>query len=215
MPNKDPYNIRSEVKAKASASQSTATSTDAYPPLDLTDHLLLAMPLMTDPNFSGTVVYIVEHGDKGAMGLVINRTLELTVSDLFERIDLKCEQEPLANQPVLLGGPVHNDRGFVLHRPIGNWSSSIQINDAVALTSSRDVLESVAKGAGPQDVIVALGYAGWGAGQIEAEIAQNAWLTVRASDSLIFDVAPKDRHAMAFRLLGVDPLLMSGTAGHA
>ena len=215
MPNKDPYNIRSEAKAKASASQSTAPSTDAHPPLDLTDHLLLAMPLMTDPNFSGTVVYIVEHGDKGAMGLVINRTLELTVSDLFERIDLKCEQEPLANQPVLLGGPVHNDRGFVLHRPIGNWSSSIQINDAVALTSSRDVLESVAKGAGPQDVIVALGYAGWGAGQIEAEIAQNAWLTVRASDALIFDVAPKDRHAMAFRLLGVDPLLMSGTAGHA
>lgn len=215
MSNKDPYNIRSDAKAKASAASSTPVPADDHASLDLTDHLLLAMPLMTDPNFSGTVIYIVEHSEKGAMGLVLNRTLELTVSDLFERIDLKCDQEPLANQPVLLGGPVHNDRGFVLHRPLGSWTSSIRINDTVALTSSRDVLESVAKGAGPQDVIVALGYAGWGAGQIEAEIAQNAWLTVRAADSIIFDVPPKDRHAMAFRLLGVDPLLMSGTAGHA
>ena len=215
MSNKDPYNIRSEARTSAAAPKSTTMSEDGHSPLDLTDHLLLAMPLMTDPNFSGTVVYIVEHGEKGAMGLVINRTLELTVSDLFERIDLKCEQESLANQPVLLGGPVHNDRGFVLHRPIGDWSSSIRINESVALTSSRDVLESVAKGAGPHDLIVALGYAGWGAGQIEAEIAQNAWLTVRASDAIIFDVLPKDRHAMAFRLLGVDPLLISGTAGHA
>ena len=215
MSNKDPYNIRSDAKAKAGVASSTSVPADDPASLNLTDHLLLAMPLMTDPNFSGTVIYIVEHSEKGAMGLVLNRTLELTVSDLFERIDLKCAQEPLANQPVLLGGPVHNDRGFVLHRPLGSWTSSIRINDAVALTSSRDVLESVAKGTGPQDVIVALGYAGWGAGQIEAEIAQNAWLTVRASDSLIFEVAPKDRHAMAFRLLGVDPLLMSGTAGHA
>ena len=212
MPNKDPYNIRGGAQAPVPAKSQSQVSRDS---LDLTDHLLLAMPAMTDANFSGTVVYIVEHNEKGAMGLVINRQLELTVSDLFERIDLKCDAQPLADQPVLLGGPVHNDRGFVLHRPIGSWSSSIRINDSVALTSSRDVLESVARGAGPDDVIVALGYAGWGAGQIEAEIAQNAWLTVRASEAIIFDSQAKDRHAKAYQLLGFDPLLMASTAGHA
>jgi putative transcriptional regulator len=183
--------------------------------LDLTDHFLIAMPAMTDPNFAGTLIYIVEHGKKGAMGVVINRPIELTMSDLFDRIDLKLEHQPFADQAVLLGGPVQNDRGFVLHRPAGEWSSSIRVNDHVALTSSKDVLESVANGMGPKDVVVALGYAGWGAGQLENEIAQNAWLTVPGDAKILFESAPSERQHLAFDLLGIDPLLMSSNAGHA
>jgi putative transcriptional regulator len=183
--------------------------------MDLTDHFLIAMPAMTDPNFAGTLIYIVEHGKKGAMGVVVNRPIELTMSDLFDRIDLKLEHQPIASQVVLLGGPVQNDRGFVLHRPPGQWSSSIRVNDQVALTSSKDVLESVAKGEGPQDIVVALGYAGWGAGQLENEIAQNAWLTVPGDANILFESLPADRQSLAFDLLGIDPLLMSANAGHA
>jgi putative transcriptional regulator len=182
---------------------------------DLTDHFLIAMPAMTDPNFAGTLIYIVEHGKKGAMGVVINRPIELTMSDLFNRIDLKLQDQPISTQAVLLGGPVQNDRGFVLHRPTGDWSSSIRVNDHVALTSSKDVLESVAKGEGPQDVVVALGYAGWGAGQLENEIAQNAWLTVPGDARILFETPPSERQHLAFDLLGIDPLLMSSNVGHA
>ncbi len=183
--------------------------------LDLTDHFLIAMPAMTDPNFAGTLIYVVEHGKKGAMGVVVNRPIELTMADLFERIDLKLIQHPIAQQSVLLGGPVQNDRGFVLHRPTGDWSSSIRVNDHVALTSSKDVLESLAKGEGPTDVVVALGYAGWGAGQLEDEIAQNAWLTVPGDAKILFESPPAQRQHLAFDLLGIDPLLMSSNAGHA
>jgi putative transcriptional regulator len=196
------------------------TSREAIPDaLDLTDHFLIAMPNMADPNFSGTVVYIVEHAAKGAMGIVVNRPTELSMVDLLERIDLSVPNESLkqrlSDQRVLLGGPVQNDRGFVVHRPSGAWSSSIRINDQVALTSSKDVLESVAKGTGPDEVVLVLGYAGWGAGQLEAEISQNAWLTVPADTTVLFESKPEDRQSLAFGLLGIDPLLMSSVAGHA
>jgi putative transcriptional regulator len=183
--------------------------------LDLTDHFLIAMPAMTDPNFAGTLIYVVEHGKKGAMGVVVNRPIELTMSDLFDRIDLKLTDQPIASQAVLLGGPVQNDRGFVLHRPAGQWSSSVRVNEQVALTSSKDVLESVAKGEGPLDVVVALGYAGWGAGQLEDEIAQNAWLTVQGDAKILFESPASERQHLAFDLLGIDPNLMSSNAGHA
>ncbi len=182
---------------------------------DLTDHFLLAMPAMVDPNFSGTVVYVVEHNAKGAMGIVINRPMEMNLSGLFKKIDLALQEQVLAKAAVLLGGPVQNDRGFVLHSPVGEWSSSIKINATVALTSSRDVLEAVAAGTGPAQVAVALGYAGWGAGQIESEIAQNAWLSVKADPAVLFDDAIDARLQNAFKRLGIDPVLLSTTVGHA
>jgi putative transcriptional regulator len=182
---------------------------------DLTDHFLLAMPAMVDPNFNGTVVYVVEHNPKGAMGIVINRPMEMNLSGLFKKIDLTLQEQVLANAAVLLGGPVQNDRGFVLHSPVGEWSSSIKINATVALTSSRDVLEAVAAGTGPAQVTVALGYAGWGAGQIESEIAQNAWLSVKADPAVLFDNAIDARLQNAFKRLGIDPVLLSTTVGHA
>lgn len=183
--------------------------------LDFSDHFLIAMPSMTDPNFANTVVYVVEHSAKGAMGVVLNRPTELSLKDLLGRIDLDMAPSEVADSQVLLGGPVQNDRGFVLHNPPGQWSSSVRVNDEVALTSSKDVLESVAKGQGPEEIVVALGYAGWSAGQLESEIAQNAWLTVKANKELIFAADRESCHAKAFKLLGVDPRSIFPNAGHA
>jgi putative transcriptional regulator len=192
-------------------------------------HYLVALPSLTDPQFGGTVVYVAEHSAKGAMGLVLNRPSEMTLAHLLDRIDLSpsddegilVDQAPdLLRQPgeipVYIGGPVQSDRGFVLHEPVGKWNSTLTLNDVTGLTSSRDILESVANGRGPKRLFVALGYAGWGEGQLDHELATNAWLTVPASDtSLIFDVPPEERHACAFRLLGVDPVHFMGAAGHA
>ncbi len=221
---KMPRKVHSALKTKANCGVELepvprSSLSELTTELDLTDHFLIAMPAMADPNFAGTVIYIVEHSPKGAMGVVINRPIELTLGDLFDRIDLRLSDEqksqPFAADPVFLGGPVQNDRGFVLHRPHGQWTSSIKINSEIALTSSKDVLESVARGTGPQDVVVALGYAGWSAGQLEQEIAQNAWLTVKADQALIFEAEPEQRQQRAFALLGIDPRLLSFTAGHA
>jgi putative transcriptional regulator len=182
---------------------------------NLTNHFLLAMPNMADPNFGGAVVYIAEHSPKGTLGLVINRPMELDMQSLFERIDLKLEIAPLAKAPVFFGGPVQTDRGFVLHEPVGTWSSTVTIGERIGLTSSKDVLEAVANGAGPDRLLVTLGYAGWGPGQLEDEIARNAWLTVEADPELIFEVPAPERLNRAFRLLGVDPAFLSTAAGHA
>ncbi len=182
---------------------------------DLTNHFLVAMPRMADPNFGGSVVYIAEHSEKGALGLVINRPMELNLQTLFERIDLHLEIAPLAAEPVFFGGPVQTDRGFVLHTPVGSWGSTVNIADEVGLTSSKDVLEAVANGEGPSRLLVTLGYAGWGPGQLEDEIARNAWLTVPADPSLIFDTPAEERLSRAFRLIGIDPAFLSASAGHA
>ncbi len=180
-----------------------------------TNHFLIAMPTMADPNFDGAVVYVAEHSDKGALGLVINRTTELDLRTLFERIDLKLEIAPLGDRPVHFGGPVQTDRGFVLHQPVGEWNSTVTVGDDVGLTSSKDVLEAVAAGEGPTRLLVTLGYAGWGPGQLEDEIAHNAWLTVKADPNLIFDVPIEDRVQRAFGLLGIDPAFLASSAGHA
>lgn len=182
---------------------------------NLTNHFLVAMPGMADPNFGGSVVLIAEHSPKGALGLVINRPMELDLSTLFDRIDLKLEREPLAASPVYYGGPVQTDRGFVLHRPIGSWGSTVTVGDEVGLTSSKDVLEAVAGGGGPQQLLVTLGYSGWGPGQLEDEIARNAWLTAPADADVIFDTPVEQRLARAFGLLGIDPAFLSSAAGHA
>jgi len=192
-------------------------------------HYLVAMPSLTDPQFGGTVIYVAEHSAKGAMGLVLNRPSEMILGQLLDRIDISSGDDddilvdsvPLeiglaGDLPVFIGGPVQSDRGFVLHEPLGRWNSTLALNDLTGLTSSRDILEAVANGRGPQRLFVALGYAGWGEGQLDQELAANAWLTVPATDtSLIFDVRPEDRHACAFRLLGVDPIHFMGAAGHA
>jgi putative transcriptional regulator len=182
---------------------------------NLTHHFLLAMPNMADPNFVGAVVYLAEHSDKGALGLVINRPMDIDLRSLFRRLDLKLEAATLAASPVFYGGPVQTDRGFVLHEPLGAWSSTVTINDSLGLTSSKDVLEAVSMGEGPRRLMVVLGYAGWGPGQLEDEIARNAWLTVAADPEVIFETPIAQRLSRAYALLGVDPIFLSSSAGHA
>lgn len=192
-----------------------AEASDRRDPMDLTHKFLIAMPAMADPNFAGSVVYVCEHTDKGALGLVINRPTELTLEGLFDKIDLKLEIAPWKDTPVYFGGPVQTERGFVLHVPAGQYSSSLPVREDIALTTSKDVLEAVAGGTGPSKLLVTLGYSGWGAGQLESEVSANAWLTVDAQQSIIFDTPAEARQAAALRLLGVDPLQLSAQAGHA
>lgn len=182
---------------------------------DFTHQFLVAMPGMADPNFTGAVVYVAEHSSRGALGIVINRTMDIDLRTLFERIDLPLEPEGLGATPVFFGGPVQTDRGFVLHDPGGSWHSTVAVTDGVALTSSKDILEAVSRGEGPGRMLVALGYAGWGPGQLENEIGRNAWLTLPASAEVIFDVPVQQRLSRAFGLLGIDPAFLSSSAGHA
>lgn len=187
--------------------------------LNLTNHFLIAMPSMMDPVFGGTVIYLCEHSPRGAMGMVINRAIELTVAGLFDRIDLKLEiipdSHPIGKRPVIFGGPVQDDRGFVLHTPVGEYSSSLKVTEEIAFTTSRDVLEAVAAGDGPEQVLISVGYAGWGAGQLEQEILANGWLTVAADARILFDLPLEERFAAAIKLLGIDPLMLAAEAGHA
>jgi len=184
--------------------------------MDLKHHFLIAMPNMVDPNFSGSVVYVCEHNDKTAVGLVINRPTELTLARLFDKIDLKLEIAPRRDDLVFFGGPVQTERGFVLHQPSGSYGSTLRVTDDIALTTSKDVLEAIAVGDGPNKVLVTLGYAGWGAGQLEEEIAHNAWLTVAADPLVIFETPAEGRMAAALKLLGIfDGTQLSGQAGHA
>lgn len=187
---------------------------DAPPFTDFSNQFLLAMPGMVEGNLAGTVIYICEHTPRGALGLVINRPTDLTLATLFERIDLKLEIAPARDDIVFFGGPVQTDRGFVLHAPPGQYTSSIKLGE-LTLTTSRDVLQAVADGTGPARLLVTLGYAGWGAGQLEHEMSQNAWLNVGADPSIIFDVPPEARYQAALKLLGIDPVMLSGGAGHA
>lgn len=183
--------------------------------ISLAHHFLVAMPGMADSNFSGTVVYVAEHSERGALGLVVNRPMELDLGDLFERIDLSLQSAVTARMPVFVGGPVQTDRGFVLHQPVGQWNSTVAVTEDIGLTSSKDVLEAVSRGEGPTRMLVTLGYAGWGPGQLEEELAQNAWLTVPADADLIFDSPIEQRFHRAFGLLGIDPAFLSSAAGHA
>lgn len=185
--------------------------------VDLSGHFLMAMPGMVEGDLAGTVIYVCEHSDRGALGLVINRPTDLSLGGLLEQVDLAQAGQPEQNQntPVHFGGPVQSDRGFVLHKPAGDYSSSIRLGDTLALTTSRDVLQAVASGEGPDKIFVTLGYAGWGAGQLEQELAQNAWLSVAAEESIIFEVPAESRYPAAMRLLGVDPAMLAGSAGHA
>lgn len=173
------------------------------------------MPAMVDPNFARTLTYICEHNDQGALGVVINRPLDMNLSALFERIDVPLAASGFGGMPVYYGGPVQTDRGFVLHRPAGEWQATLAISGDIGLTSSRDILQSVGSTGQPQEIIVSLGYAGWAAGQLEWEMAQNAWLSVPADPRVIFDMPADQRLAAAMQLLGVSFASLSDVAGHA
>lgn len=182
---------------------------------NFTDHFLIAMPNMLDPNFSGTLTYICDHGDQGALGVVVNRPTELNLESLFSQIGLQLEDAQLCGEPVYYGGPVQVERGFVLHRPVGQWGSTLSVNDRVGLTTSKDILEATAHCKGPAEILVTLGYAGWGPGQLEDEIKQNAWLTVQADPEVIFSLPPQERVPAAMKLLGIELSMLSEEAGHA
>ena len=184
-------------------------------PIVLTGHFLIAMPAMQDPRFARSLTYICEHNEEGAMGVIVNRPIELTLPDLFARIDLTLDEDVHGTTPVYFGGPVQTDRGFVLHRPMGTWHSTLQVNSQMGLTSSRDILEAFGSIETPEDFIVTLGYAGWSEGQLEEELAANAWLTVQADPMIIFGLPPEQRLSAAMKLLGVDFTNLSDVAGHA
>lgn len=187
--------------------------------LNLSNHFLIAMPGMMDPIFGGTVIYICEHNSRGAMGMVINRPTDMTIAELFDRIDLQLEiipnSHPLGKRPVLFGGPVQSDRGFVLHTTAGKFSSSLKVSEDISFTTSRDILESLAAGEAPHRLLLSIGYAGWDAGQLEKEILDNGWLTVPADLSVMFDTPVEERFDAAMKLLGFDPLMLASVAGHA
>ena len=183
--------------------------------VNLTNQFLIAMPAMADPYFAKSLVLVCEHNEKGALGLIVNRPLDMTLATLFEKVDLPLEAEGFSGQPVYFGGPVQTDRGFVLHRPLGSWQSTMQVTGELGLTSSRDVLQSIGSEGTPASVLITLGYAGWSAGQLEDELAQNAWLTVPADDAILFDAPPEERLPAAMRALGIDLTHLADTAGHA
>jgi putative transcriptional regulator len=183
--------------------------------INLTHHFLIAMPSMADPYFAKSLTYVCEHNDQGALGLVVNRPIDMTLQALFERLSLTLKHKDLSDAPIYFGGPVQTDRGFVLHEPAGNWQSTLRVRDAIGLTTSKDILEAVGRGEGPQKILVTLGYAGWSAGQLEHELGQNAWLTVEAKDAIIFDLPSEERLPAAMELLGVDYARLADSAGHA
>jgi putative transcriptional regulator len=182
----------------------------------LTNHFLIAMPRLGDPNFARSVTLICEHSDEGAMGLVINRATDLTLGDVFAQLDIDASGNSEAKAaPVFLGGPVQNNRGFVLHEPLGHWESTIAVTDSIGVSTSRDILEAIARHKGPAKCLVALGYAGWSPGQLEREITENSWLHCPADLAILFEVPPAERWKAAATLAGVDLGRLSGEAGHA
>jgi putative transcriptional regulator len=181
----------------------------------LTNQLLIAMPGMLDPNFSTTVTLICEHNDEGALGIVINRPTPLKLGGLFEQLAVNDPDPSAAGNPVLSGGPVGTERGFVLHGPEQSYENTLAVSDSIRLTLSRDIIDALASGDGPDQTLVALGYAGWEPGQLENEMLANSWLNVPATPEIVFNIPFEDRWDSAARTLGIDIACMSPDAGHA
>jgi putative transcriptional regulator len=182
----------------------------------LRNHFLIAMPGMEDSIFAHSITYLCEHNEHGAMGIVVNRPLELSFDDIFDHLEIP-DFAHHHEQPVLAGGPVQTERGFVLHRRSERWCwhSTLHVTDEISLTTSRDILDAIAHDAGPQESLIALGYAGWGPGQLEQELAANAWLSLPAEAAILFDTPLEQRaHAAASRL-GINLDLLSTTCGNA
>ena len=189
-------------------------------PFSLTNQFLIAMPGMVDENFAGAVVYMCQHTPEGALGLVINKPIDIKLKNLFEKVELKLAGgEAIGEEPVYFGGPVQTERGFVLHekQPTAGsrYSSTLSVAGGLEMTTSKDVLEAMSSGGGPKRVLVTLGYSGWGAGQLEDELGRNGWLTVDADPAVIFDTPIEMRYDRALSLLGFDPRMLSQEAGHA
>jgi putative transcriptional regulator len=191
--------------------------------VNLTGQFLIAMPNMADPNFAKTLTYVCEHNENGALGIVVNRPTDMSLQTLLERINVNVDStdpdQALGAVPVYFGGPVQTDRGFVLHKPVGQWQSTLTVGDTIGLTTSKDILEAVGSGTGPAGILVTLGYSGWAPGQLENELARNAWLTVSAEvesmADVIFDLPAEERLTAATRLLGIDLNRLSDSVGHA
>ena len=192
--------------------------------INLTHHFLIAMPGLEDASFARSVIYLCEHSARGALGLVINKPSDINLKSLFEKVDLPLERDDLASTPVFHGGPVQTERGFVLHEAVHAaeskpeetvFAATMTIPGGLEMTTSKDVLEAMATGAGPRKVLVSLGYSAWGEGQLESEIAENSWLTVDADPSVIFDTPVEQRYDKALSLLGLQAWMLSPTAGHA
>jgi putative transcriptional regulator len=183
--------------------------------VNLTHHFLIAMPSMADTVFAKTITYVCEHNEQGALGLVINRPTDLTLVSLLKQLGISSVDDSPEEMPVLFGGPVQIDCGFVLHHPVGKWQSTLAVNDEVGLTTSLDILQAIANSEGPKQALVALGYSGWAPGQIEQELAQNAWLTVPASSSVLFDLSSEKKLPAALKLLGINFSNLSNEVGHA
>lgn len=181
---------------------------------NLTNHFLIAMPGLNDPFFARTVTYLCQHNDEGALGIIINRPSELTLKDIMEQMSIQIDDADLGQTPVYFGGPVHPERGFVLHEPVGDWNSTLKVTEHLSLTTSRDILEAIGRGEGPRNILLALGYAGWGKGQLEEEIVQNSWLNAEAEQSIIFNRPAASRWKAAAELMGVDISLLTMQAGH-
>lgn len=183
--------------------------------MNLTNHFLIAMPGMEDPVFSRSLMYVCEHHDQGAIGIVVNRPIGLSLAGMFEEIGIHSPGSDYDSMPIYFGGPVEMERGFVLHQPLGKWQATVPVNSMMGLTSSRDILASLGQSEGPAQILIALGYAGWAPGQLENELSQNAWLTVEATNHILFDLPPEERLTAALQLLGVNAENLSKTAGHA
>jgi len=195
-------------------------------PINLTHHFLIAMPGLMDESFSRSVVYMCEHSDRGALGLIINKPSTLQMLDLFEKVELNLGRTDLIGIPVFQGGPVHTERGFVLHEPLSiatessdssesAYASTLSIPGGLEMTTSKDVLEALSTGAGPKRVLITLGYSAWAQGQLESELAENSWLTVQADPNVIFDTPIEQRYDRALALLGLQAWMLSPQAGHA
>jgi putative transcriptional regulator len=194
----------------------------ARAPVNFTNQFLIAMPSLREGAFAGSVVYLCEHTEKGALGLVINKPIDIKLKNLFEKVELSLDRPDLAESPVYFGGPVQTERGFVLHESLGgeddeggHYNSSLRIPGGLEMTTSKDVLEALSHGAGPKKVLVTLGYSGWGAGQLEDEMSRNGWINVVAERGIIFDTPVEQRYDRALSLLGIDASMLSGEAGHA
>lgn len=194
------------------------------PTPNLTHHFLIAMPGLEDSSFARSVIYVCEHSARGALGLVINKPTDITLSGLFERVELSLGRADLRESLVYLGGPVQTERGFVLHDPMrgadedseeSGYASTLCIPGGLDMTTSKDILEALSTGAGPRRVLVTLGYASWGEGQLESELAENSWLTVEADPGLIFDTPVAERYDSALGLLGLQSWRLAPQAGHA
>ena len=187
--------------------------------INLTNQFLIAMPGMANDTFAGAVVYLCEHTEKGALGLVINKPIDIKLRNLFEKVELSLDREDLVDAPVYFGGPVQTERGFVLHEKLAGdgivYNSTLTIPGGLEMTTSKDVLEALSNGAGPTRVLVTLGYSGWGAGQLEDEMGRNGWINVGATPEVIFETPVEKRYERALSLLGIDMRMLSQEAGHA